>query len=85
VSELCEWDFPPERVSITVEQRQSHAQVIVMAAAILFAVVVLWRFKLGRVTLAVLLPHNVIAEGLALLLIILAVAARREHRSGRPF
>jgi hypothetical protein len=45
----------------------------------------LLRFRLGLLMLFALLPQGIIAEAFVLLIVIVAVAAWRERRAGRPF
>ena len=43
------------------------------------------RFRLGLLMLFALLPQGIVAEAFVLLIVIVAVAAWRERRAGRPF
>jgi hypothetical protein len=77
---------PPEsiraRFDITIQREQRPSPWII--AGIVIALLLLWRFKLGLLMLAVLVgPERI---GAALFLVaILALIAWREHRAGREF
>jgi hypothetical protein len=81
------WDFPPTRryygrVDVTISRHRPPSSIV--PAAIVVAVLVLWRFKLGLLMFAALAGWRMIATFL-IVLAILSVIVWRERRVGRPF
>jgi hypothetical protein len=76
--------LPPEReVRITIE-RDNRVQHWIMVAAIAVGLLILWRFRFGLLLLTVM-GGQTVGEALILAVLVLGVAAWREHRAGRPF
>jgi hypothetical protein len=81
--------LPPEpelrqlHVNVTVQRQRSALPRLVAIIAITFAVVMLWRFRLGALLMIVLAPQLVFAA--VVMLVACAFAAWRNGRRGKPF
>ena len=75
-------DPPKPHVDVTIRHHRQPSWIV--PAAVIVAVLLLWRFKLGVLMFAALAGWRMIAAFL-IVVAILSVIAWRERRVGRPF
>jgi hypothetical protein len=75
---------PPRRYHVDVTVRRNRSMPWIVPVAIIVAVLVLWRLKLGLLMLAALVGRDAI-EAVLFVVALLGVLAWRERRAGRPF